>query len=188
MAALPRTTVTSWAMANDARLSRMTAIAAAFRSIRMTRFAPRLKASIPTAPLPAYASRNTVPGIRGASVLNNASRSRSGVGRTSMPGTLFSFRLRNRPAITLISADLHEAVFSLPMVLDVVNYGAQFLFIAAFNHFLRFCSRHLQHIRVAQQVSHAQSRYPRLFGSEKFARPAQPHIHIGDVEAVVRFD
>src|SRR5438445_7550050 len=37
-------------------------------------------------------SAKTVPGIRGASTLNNASRRRSGVGRTSRPGRRYSTR------------------------------------------------------------------------------------------------
>ena len=55
------------------------------RSTNTTSDAPRLKASIPTAPEPAYKSRNRAPSILGARMLNNVSRSRSLVGRVASP-------------------------------------------------------------------------------------------------------
>src|SRR5215472_7092996 len=127
----------------------MATSAAALRSIRMIRLAPRLNASIPTALLPAYASRNTVPAIRGAITLKSVSRRRSGVGRTAVPATVFSFRLRNCPAITRISADLHETVSALPMFPNVVNDGPEFLAITALNHLRCLRARHLQYIGIA---------------------------------------
>jgi len=70
--------------------------------IKITRFAPRLSASSPTAPLPRSVYEYAASDPR-RQTLNNASRKRSGVGRTSKPGTLFSFLLRILPAMILIS-------------------------------------------------------------------------------------
>src|SRR6185312_8226971 len=123
---------------------------------------------------------NTVPGIRCESTLKSASRSRSGVGRTAMPGTLFSFRLRKRPPITLISADLYEAVSPLPALLDVMNDRPQLIAVAVLDYPLCLRPRHLQHIGITHQIPHPKPGYSGLLGPEELTRPAQPHIHIRD--------
>ena len=65
--------------------------------------APRLRASIPIAPLPENRSRNQQPGISGWRMLKRVSLIRSVVGRVSFPGMVFKFNLRAFPAMTLIS-------------------------------------------------------------------------------------
>src|SRR6185312_7931945 len=97
---------------------------------------------------------NTVPGIRCESTLKSASRSRSGVGRTAMPGTLFSFRLRKRPPITLISADLYETVSPLPVLLDVVHDRPNLITVADLDYPLCLCARLLRHIGIAHRLPH----------------------------------
>ncbi len=86
--------------------------------------APRLRASMPTAPVPAYTSAKTLPEILGANTLKSASRRRSGVGRTVRPGRLLSARLRNSPPITLTSAHLDQPVAALPVIANELNRPA----------------------------------------------------------------
>src|SRR3954470_20148933 len=63
--------------------------------------APRLSASMPTAPVPENKSSQSESGVRGATTLKRVSRRRSLVGRSSTPGGgACSLRLRNLPAIT----------------------------------------------------------------------------------------
>src|SRR6266446_2587008 len=64
--------------------------------------APRLRASMPTAPVPAKMSRKREPEILGARTLKRVSRRRSLVGRRAMPLRDFRMRLRYLPAITRI--------------------------------------------------------------------------------------
>src|SRR5580693_555067 len=125
---------------------------------------------------------------RGASTLNSVSRKRSGVGRVSKPGSVFSRRLRNSPAITLIlllscrSAHLHQSVLALPMLLDVTHRSPQLLlgwWIR--NECLRLAARDFQYVDVANDAGDSQRRHSGLFGSEKFARPSQLQIHFRDV-------
>src|SRR5262249_33224302 len=71
---------------------------------KYTCLAPRLRASIPTAPVPANRSSQTVPtsaqGLPALNTLNSVSRKRSEVGRMSMPRSDCSGRLRYLPAMT----------------------------------------------------------------------------------------
>src|SRR6266404_6206375 len=64
--------------------------------------APRLRASMPTAPVPAKMSRKREPEILGARTLKRVSRRRSLVGRRALPLRDFKMRLRYLPAITRI--------------------------------------------------------------------------------------
>ncbi len=82
--------------------------AAGARSTNSTPAAPRLSASIPTAPEPAYKSRNCAPSIRGASTLNSVSRSRSLVGRVASPGRSPSVRERYVPAMMRIASSAYR--------------------------------------------------------------------------------
>src|SRR5208283_2294601 len=61
--------------------------------------APRLSASMPTAPVPANTSRKWQPEMRPARTLKSDSRRRSLVGRRARPLRLLSWRLRNVPAM-----------------------------------------------------------------------------------------
>src|SRR5947209_6280013 len=112
--------------------------------------------------------------MRGASILNSASRSLSGVGRTFNPGTGLIFLLRKRPAITLIGlAHLSQRIPSLPVFLDVANGAAYFFFVAAvLDQVLRLIAGLLQNLGVADQVRQPQPRDARLFGAIELAGPA----------------
>src|SRR5271165_5005116 len=132
---------------------------------------------------------NSTPSIRGASILNSASRSRSGVGRVLKPGRVLSTLLRNSPAITRISAYLHQPVFPLPMLADIGNGAPQVLWRRRIpDKGLRFAARQLQQIHIANQVGDSQRRQTRLPRPKEFPRPPELHVHLGDVEAVVRFE
>src|SRR5260370_40310203 len=69
-----------------------------------TSTAPRLRASMPTAPVPAKASTKREPLTRSPRTLNRVSRSRSLVGRSARPLRLFKMRLRYFPAMTRMDA------------------------------------------------------------------------------------
>ncbi len=84
------------------RFARIAAAAGLALSANHTKSAPRLIASIPTAPEPAYKSTNREPSTRGPSTLNSVSRRRSLVGRVVMPRGASSNLDRNSPAITLM--------------------------------------------------------------------------------------
>src|SRR5215467_11314199 len=76
-------------------------------STKYTFAAPRLSASIPTAPVPAYKSTHTEPasrsGFPAVNTLKRVSRRRSDVGRIPIPGNERIGLLRNFPAMTRIS-------------------------------------------------------------------------------------
>src|SRR5690554_4312800 len=79
-------------------------------STQTTSSAPLLSASRPMAPLPAYRSRNELPGIFQSMILNNASFTRSLVGRVARLLTLASLVPFAFPAITLMAALLYGVV------------------------------------------------------------------------------
>src|SRR5690349_21708562 len=64
--------------------------------------APRDSASMPIAPDPAQTSAKCAPSIRGMRMLKSVSRSRSEVGRTLNPSSVFKRRPLYNPAITRI--------------------------------------------------------------------------------------
>src|SRR5207248_2659266 len=73
-------------------------------STKYTMRAPRLSASIPTAPEPEKRSSHTLSAIPAERTLKSVSRRRSEVGRVSEPAGAINRRLRYRPAITRISS------------------------------------------------------------------------------------
>src|SRR6202044_3827253 len=86
------------------RLCSITLAAGGEVSTKYACLAPRLSASIPTAPVPAKRSNHTVPasasGLPAVSTLNKVSRNRSEVGRMSAPRNDRKGRPRYLPAIT----------------------------------------------------------------------------------------
>ncbi len=92
---------------SDFRLCRIRLVAEVDDSTKYTLAAPRLSASIPTAPVPAHRSSQILPsnavGFPEASTLNRVSRKRSDVGRRSSPRSDRNGRCRYFPAITLKS-------------------------------------------------------------------------------------
>src|SRR5262245_61912270 len=80
----------------------MSACARRSRSTKVTDAAPRLSASMPTAPVPAYASSTRAPAIRGARMLKIVPRSLSDVGLSPSHVGAFSWRPFSDPAMTRI--------------------------------------------------------------------------------------
>src|SRR4030088_2010084 len=93
---------------NVFRFPAITSAAALDNSTKYTIRAPRLSASMPTAPVPAYKSNHvdsaSAAGSPAQSTLNSVSRSRSAVGRISSPGNDRNVRRRYCPAITLMGS------------------------------------------------------------------------------------
>src|SRR5581483_3548862 len=113
--------------------------------------------------------------MRGCSTSNSVSRNRSGVGLISRPGSDFSLRDRNSPAITLIpapayssdprtmrirpSTHLHQCVTALPMLADVGDstleiFGRRRLV----DKIHGLAPRDLQDFLVAQDIRNSQAR------------------------------
>src|SRR5688572_33189994 len=80
----------------------MTRIALGSDSTNVTTSAPRLNASMPTAPVPAYKSKKRLPDTRGPRMENKASRTLSDVGRREFPCGALRRRPRWEPAMTRI--------------------------------------------------------------------------------------
>src|SRR5579871_6309075 len=98
--------------------------------------------------------------MRGASTLKRASRRRSGVGRTSMPGRLLSVRRRNSPPMTrMASAYLHQSVAALPVIADEGDGAAQVLLGWRMGHERGgFVARDFEHVGVAHDAADLQRR------------------------------
>ena len=98
----PRKGGSSSTRSNCSRQLRITMLTASRLSSRKThRAAPRLSASMPSWPLPAYRSSTRAPGRSNCTMLNIASFTCERVGRvTSVPGSASSLRPRASPAIT----------------------------------------------------------------------------------------
>src|SRR3990170_3083961 len=69
-------------------------------SMKREKPAPRLRASMPTAPVPAKRSRKAAPARLGRMILKSDSLARSVMGRVLSPGTERSRRPRAEPAFT----------------------------------------------------------------------------------------
>src|SRR5271166_318559 len=115
-ATLSACTANPLSMPSRSRLRRNTLSAAGDLSTNVTRAAPRLSASRPTAPEPAYKSRNVAPApvllMREASTLKSVSRRRSLVGLVFNPGGASSRREPYVPAMMRI-AHQHKGLANL---------------------------------------------------------------------------
>src|SRR6476619_129512 len=98
-------------------------------------------------------------------MLNSVSRSRSGVGRVSKPGSVFTTRLRNSPAMTRILTHLHQPVSPLPVRLDVSHGVAKHLGIWwVLDKCHCFRARGFQDLAISKYVGDSQRRQARLLG------------------------
>ena len=176
---------------SDFRFSRNTPIAARPVSTKIARDAPRLSASIPTAPVPAYKIGEDRAFDARREDVEQALRANDPASDVRPdPARLLSRRLRNSPPITrMLSPDLHQSVAPLPVVADELDRacadrspsGGCATNAAAS---LRAISRISASRRMLPICSAGQPGLPR---AEELARPAQLHVHLGDIEAVVRF-
>src|SRR5476649_2631012 len=173
-------------------------------STNVTRVAPRLSASMPTAPVPAKPSSTVAPAIRGARMLNSVSRSLSDVGRSPSHVGAFSRRPFNEPAITRIrfarlkgsrsygpappaphassNLDELEALFPARQELVHARGVGQRLRKPARGLLLR----RVQHLAIADEIDHPERRQAGLARAEEIAGAAQPEIALRDLEAVGR--
>src|SRR5277367_4842336 len=76
--------------------------------MKMDSAAPRLRASMPTAPVPENTSTKREPAMAGPRMLKSVSRRRSLVGRSASPFRLFKMRLRYFPAIMRMRRDSRD--------------------------------------------------------------------------------
>src|SRR5277367_217861 len=76
--------------------------------MKMDSAAPRLRASMPTAPVPENTSTKREPPTAGPRMLKSVSRRRSLVGRSASPFRLFKMRLRYFPAIMRMRRDSRD--------------------------------------------------------------------------------
>src|SRR5476649_2202735 len=162
-------------------------------STNVTRVAPRLSASMPTAPVPAKPSSTVAPAIRGARMLNSVSRSLSDVGRS--PSHVGALRRRpfSDPAMTrnrlpdhqitqLPDLDEAEALFPARQELVHARRVGQRLREPARGLLLR----RVQHVAIADEIDHPERRQAGLARAEEIAGAAQPEIALRDLEAVGR--
>src|SRR5690349_13465187 len=124
------TTVARSTALSTTSAARIAATCFAPLSTKVTCAAPRDSASRPRAPLPAKRSRQRALSITGASQSNRVCRTRSGVGRTLVPGSNSTMRLRNSPPMM---RRLPGARFTPPLrlALDQVDPAAAVLVAVA---------------------------------------------------------
>src|SRR6187397_988625 len=120
--------------------------------MNVTSTAPRLSASMPSAPVPAKASRTRAPWIRGMRTLNSVSRSLSDVGRNPSHAGDFSRRPFSDPAMMrmLGSSDLDQFESRLP-VLEQARHRRRRGGLG-FEPLIRFALRELEHRMVPHQI------------------------------------
>src|SRR6516164_9472001 len=158
-----------------------------------TSLAPRLSASIPTAPVPANTSKKLEPSTRSAITLKRVPRRRSLVGRSAIPLKLFSWRLRNFPAITRMCfvfcslAHAGQMVPALPFSRQKTQRPLQgFLLRRVLDEQKRFLTRRFQQFTVAQRACQVKAKFARLSRPKKLPRTSQLQVRLGNFETVRR--
>src|SRR5271163_1194344 len=173
-------------MPSDSRFRRINFAAGACFSMKIASTAPRLIASMPTAPVPAKTSRKREPARDGAKILNSVSRKRSDVGRSASPLSDLSKRERYFPAIIrMCSSDFREVVAALPLAGELAEdalKGGRLLRV--FGKGEGFCSCQFQEFFVAEGVGDVEAEVAGWAGTEEFAGAAEEEIGFGDFEAV----
>src|SRR6266581_3550690 len=161
-----------------------------------TSTAPRLRASIPTAPVPAKRSTKRAPATSEPSTLKSVSRKRSLVGRSVRPLRLVRKRLRYVPAIarinTLIgcrmsalSADAGEMIPLLPLAGKREQGVLQSLPLGGIiNQCKGFPPREFKQFAVAQRIGDVEAQVPGLARAEKLSRTAELEIGFRDLESI----
>src|SRR3954469_16323001 len=169
-----------------ARLAAMRATARRSHSTNVTCEAPRLNASIPTAPVPANPSRRRLPSMRGASTLNNVSRSRSDVGRSPSQVGECSRRPLSVPPTILIrrgfSPDAHQPESLFPVGSHEAGQRGGLLRIVEGDD--RFAARRLHDLVIANEIAEPERRHTGLPGAEEITGTAKFEIALGDLEPV----
>src|SRR5580658_4310520 len=177
-------------MSRDLRFSRIRRAALAFDSTKMVSRAPRLMASIPTAPVPAKRSTKRESSMEGPRTLKRVSRRRSLVGRRSCAPGPFSGRLRYFPAITRIVSIPRLAYGCKQIALAPAGadrFQALDDFCGALGIFCEregFAARELQDFVVAQRLGDGKGGVAVLARAEKLSGTALLQILLGNLETV----
>src|SRR3954464_1856182 len=169
-----------------ARWAAMRATARRSHSTKVTWEAPRLNASIPTAPVPANPSRTRLPSMRGASTLNNVSRSRSDVGRSpSHVGDCSRRPLSVPPTILIRRVPLPDAHQPEPLFpLGPYEAGQRGRLLRIVEGDDRFAPRRLHDLVIAYEIAEAERRHTGLPGAEEISGTAKFEIALRDFEPV----
>src|SRR3954447_5359667 len=169
-------------MPQCARLALISATARQSDSTKVTCEAPRLNASIPTAPVSANPSRTRLPSMRGASTLNNVSRRRSDVGRSPSHVGGCSRRPFSVPPTILIRRgplpDAHQPEPLFPVGPYEAGQRGRLLRIVECDD--RFAPRGLHDLVIAYEIAEAERRHTRLPGAEEISGTAKFEIALGD--------
>jgi len=104
---------------------RRTCIALGSDSTNVTTIAPRLNASMPTAPVPAYKSKTRLPDTRGPRIENKASRTLSDVGRRDLPCGALRRRPRWEPAMTRIECRTYSTRVDWLVIMTLLAHSTQ---------------------------------------------------------------
>src|SRR4029453_5894315 len=175
-------------------------------STNVTCAAPRLRASMPMAPVPAYPSRNHAPSIRGASTLKSVSRSLSDVGPSPSHAGVCSVRPLCAPAMTRIKpsptcrlrarrelkvgparSTLPNANQTEPLLPTRADERGKCLGLRRiFERQDRFATCLLHQLMIAQQVADAKRRHARLPRAEEVAGAAKLEGPLVDLKAIGR--
>src|SRR5918995_88376 len=171
--------------------SRLCRIAAPARRSRSTKTAlshPRLRASIPRAPVPAYRSKTRPPSKNCPNELNRLSRTRSEVGRTPS-GTVAGRVPRAVPAIILTRSlperplDVRpEELTDFPPQRPVVR-PVECRVLCDERERLATCLD--QNVYVPQELRHLEVWHPALAAPEQGSLPPDGQVHLRELEAVL---
>src|SRR6266576_3291922 len=104
------------------RFSRTSASIVWFNSIKVALAAPRLKASIPTLPVPAKRSRKRASSTRAAMMLKSACLTRSIIGRVPIVFGPLSLRPLASPVTTRILFLLHQQLYDLDLAEKIILF------------------------------------------------------------------
>src|SRR6185503_10989206 len=162
----------------------MSAMARRSCSTNVTCDAPRLIASIPTAPVPANPSRTRAPSMLGARMLNNVSRSLSDVGRNPSQAGALRRRPFRRPAIIRMAAspDFDQSELLVPLLCEErVQLRCE---RPALHERPRLMMGQLHDVAIANEIAGAQLRKSRLPRAEEISGAAQLEIAFRNHEAV----
>src|ERR1700719_5308628 len=187
-------------MSSVSRFLRTRRAVAACDSIKIAKRAPRLIASMPIAPVPAYRSQKSESATSGPRMLKSVSRKRSLVGRRRKRPGPFNRRLRYLPAITrtinsfelwwfgLYSfklADGSELVSFSPSGTERLEFRNHFVgSLLIFRKRECFAARKFEKFVVAQRLSDAEGGVAVLTRAKKFSWTALLQIALGYLEAV----
>ena len=152
------------------------AVASCF-STKITWPAPRLSASIPTAPVPAKRSIKLEPATRSPRILKSVSRNRSLVGRSRDPAPREEFYFENGRRQFASSSHFRQLISASPGRAQPRGQCRKFSARRRiFRKRKRFSPGQFQQLAIPQRICDVESQQSVLPRAEKFAGTAQPQI------------